>query len=92
MRSRPTVSEVAQHFSEYIDRVAHRGERFVLMQGQKPVAELGPVVPSLKLRELPALLASLPQLSPEEAAAFESDLSEIRSELNQLPLRDPWES
>ena len=92
MRSRPTVSEVARNFSDYIDRVVHRGERFVLMRGRKPVAELRPVNQGLRLRELPGLLSSLPHLSPEDTAAFESDLTDARRELDQIPLRDPWGS
>jgi antitoxin (DNA-binding transcriptional repressor) of toxin-antitoxin stability system len=91
MRSHPTVNEVAENFSEYIDRVG-RGERFVLMQGENPVAELRPVAPILQLRDLPEILASLPHLSPEDLDAFESDLAEARSELESRSLRDPWGS
>ena len=91
MRSRPSVNEVAENFSEYIRRVG-RGERFVLMQGKTPVAELRPMTPGRKLRELPEILASLPHLSPEELDTFESDLAEARSDLLRVPLPDPWES
>ena len=38
-----TVTEVARHFAEYLNRVASRGECFVLMRGNKPIAELRPV-------------------------------------------------
>ena len=34
-----SVTEVARHFADYINRVVYRGERFVLMRGNKPVAE-----------------------------------------------------
>ena len=93
MSPRPSVREVAENFTEYIDRVAHHGERFVLMQGQEPVAELRPVTVERRLlRELPDLLASLPRLSPEDLDSFESDLAEARDELGRLPIRNPWES
>jgi antitoxin (DNA-binding transcriptional repressor) of toxin-antitoxin stability system len=93
MRSHPTVSEVASNFSEYIDRVVHRGERFWLMRDLKPVAELRPVeAESPRLRDLPRLLASLPHLAPGDADAFETDLAGARRELDNLPVRDPWES
>jgi len=93
MRSHPTVHEVARNFSAYVDRVAHRGERFVLMEGKRPVAELCPVAPEgLRLRDLPDLLASLPRLSPEELADFEADLTAIRHEADPIAPRDPWES
>jgi antitoxin (DNA-binding transcriptional repressor) of toxin-antitoxin stability system len=38
-----SVTEVARHFADYINRVVYRGERFVLMRGNRPVAELGPL-------------------------------------------------
>lgn len=43
-------------------------------------------------RELAALFASLPHLSPEEAEAFARDLAKAKAELAQIPVRDPWES
>ncbi len=74
MRLNASVTEVARNFADYINRVAFRGERFTLMRGNKPVAELRPVPTGRYLRELPGLLASLPRLSPEEASAFVEDL------------------
>ena len=62
-----SVAEVALHFAEYINRVAYRGERFVLVRGNKPMAELRPLPTGKRLEELPALLASLPHLSSAEA-------------------------
>jgi antitoxin (DNA-binding transcriptional repressor) of toxin-antitoxin stability system len=55
-----SVTEVARHFAEYINRVAYRGECFVLMRGNKPIAELRPLPVGKRLAELPAVLASLP--------------------------------
>ena len=58
-----SVTEIARHFAEYINRVAYRGESFVLVRGNKPMAELRPLPTGKQLAELPALLASLPHLS-----------------------------
>ena len=91
MSAHPTVTEVARNFAEYLDRVA-RGERFVLMRGGQPVAELTPVTERPKLRDLPALLESLPRLSPEDLEDFAADLAAARDELGRPSLRDPWES
>jgi len=88
----PTVTDVARNFAEYVNRVAYRGESFVLTRGSRPVAELRPVPSGGRLSELPALIASLPRLTPEEAEAFERDLEEARAELRAVPQRDPWES
>ncbi|HEX8273485.1 MAG TPA: hypothetical protein VF615_12690 [Longimicrobiaceae bacterium] len=91
MRSTPSVTDVARNFAEYINRVAFRGERFVLMRGKRPVAELRPVATGKRLRELPALLASLPRLSESEAVELAADLDAARRDLSQASLRDPWE-
>jgi antitoxin (DNA-binding transcriptional repressor) of toxin-antitoxin stability system len=92
MRSKPSVTEVARNFADYINRVAYGGERFILMRGKKAVAELVPVSSGKPLRELPELLASLPHLSEEEVDSFEKDLAAAKAELGQLPVRDPWAS
>lgn len=92
MRSSPSVTEVARNFADYVNRVAFRGERFVLMRGRRAVAELRPVPSGVRLGELPAMLASLPRLGAEEAAAFDDDLAAARAELGAVPERDPWES
>lgn len=92
MRCMPSVVEVARRFSDFINRVAFRKERFVLMRGKRPVAGLCPVPSGKRLRELPELLASLPHLSEREAEALAEDLAASRSELSRAPLRDPWAS
>jgi antitoxin (DNA-binding transcriptional repressor) of toxin-antitoxin stability system len=87
-----TVTEVARNFAEYINRVVFHGERFVLVRGRRAVAELRPVPGGRRLGELPALLASLPRLTPDEVDALERDWSEARNELRSLVPGDPWES
>ena len=88
MRSSASVAEVARNFAEYVDRVALRGEYFVLMRGHRAVAELRPVPSGVRLGDLPALLASLPRLAPGDAAAFEADLATARIEACPLTCRD----
>ena len=92
MRFNPSVTEVARNFAEYINRVAFRGERFVLMRGRKAVAELRPLPAGKRLGELPALLRSLPRLEAEDAAAVGEELARARADLADVPARDPWDS
>lgn len=92
MRSSPSVTEVARNFADYVNRVAFRGEHFVLMRGRRAVAELRPVPAGMRLGDLPGLLASLPRLGPEDAAAFEADLATARNQMQHLPVGDVWES
>ena len=87
-----SVTEIARQFTEYLNRVAYRGESFVLMRGNKAIAELRPLPAGKRLAELPALLASLPHLSEAEAVQFAADLTRAREGLAHAEVRDPWRS
>ena len=87
-----SVTEVARHFAEYINRVSYRGECFVLVRGNKPVAELCPLQVGKRLAELPALLALLPHLSSVEATQLAGDLTAARETLARAEVHDPWQS
>lgn len=87
-----SVAEVARHFADYIDRVSCRGDSFVLLRGNRPVAELRPIPPRKRVGELPALLASLPHLSPAEADELADDLATARQALAREDVHDPWRS
>jgi antitoxin (DNA-binding transcriptional repressor) of toxin-antitoxin stability system len=87
-----TVTEVARHFADYINRVAYRRESFTLVRGNRPLAELRPLPAGRRLSELPALLASLPHLSPAEATEFGVDLAAAQEELTHMPVGDAWQS
>ena len=86
------VSEAVRNFADYINRVAYRGESFTLIRGNKPVAELAPVVAGRRLGDLPYLLASLPRLGDADAGSFANDMKEARAQLSGDPLKDPWGS
>ena len=85
-----TVTQVARHFAEYVNRVAYRRESFTLLRGKKPLAELRPLPAGARLSELPGLLASLPRLTEAEAEGFAADLEAARGELGEA--RDAWPS
>ncbi len=88
-----SVTEMVRGFSEYVNRVVYRQERFILLKGRKPVAELRPVASGVRLSELEEALRGLPRLSPEEADAFAADLDAAREELpRQRPDDDAWAS
>jgi antitoxin (DNA-binding transcriptional repressor) of toxin-antitoxin stability system len=92
MKLSVTVTEVLRNFADYINRVAYRGERFILLRGGKPVAELSPLPVGTRLADLPSLLDGLPRLSAEEAERFSRDLEEARVAMGVLPPGGPWES
>ena len=87
-----TVTQVARHFADYVNRVAYRRESFTLVRGKKPLAELRPLPAGKWLSELPALFASLPHLTPQEATDFADDLAAAQRELAQAEVRDAWQS
>ena len=87
-----TVTEVVRNFSDYINRIAYKGERFVLVKGRKPVAEMKPLPVGKTLGDLPRLLVSLPSLSKEELAALSGDVAMVRETAPKEGLKDPWES
>lgn len=92
MNLKQTTTEVARNFADFINRVAYRGERFTLIRGNKPVAELRPVVSGRRLRELPAILESLPHLSPEDRESYSEAVAEVQRTTREERLRDPWAS
>ncbi len=87
-----TVTEMARHFAEYLNRVAYRGECFVLVRGNKPIAELRPLPVGKRLSELPDLFTSLPHLSAAEAEQLAADLTAAQKMLARVEVQDPWAS
>lgn len=85
-----TVTEMARKFADYINRVAYRGERFVLTRGNREVAEIRPLPKGLSYAELREVLTSGPHLDSDDVEQFARDIEEAREELNSLPVRDPW--
>lgn len=81
-----SMIDVAQHFAEYVNLVVDRGERFTLLREGKPVAELGPVLQTVRLEDLPALLASLSRITPEEARALASERAPLLTPVTSGPL------
>jgi prevent-host-death family protein len=87
-----SVSDVSRNLAQYVDRVAREGERITLVRRGRPVAELVPVPRGVPVRDLPALFAALPRLTPAEADEFARDLEDVRAQMNAESCQDPWES
>ncbi len=86
------ITELSRHLSEYVNRVAYKGESFVLLRGKKPLAELRPAPRGKRLGELAELLKSLPRLSREEATGFLADLNKGKRRLAKGGMKSPWGS
>ncbi|MFH1764139.1 MAG: type II toxin-antitoxin system Phd/YefM family antitoxin [Gemmatimonadota bacterium] len=92
MKGTISVTEAVRNFADFINRVAYRGEHFLLERGGRPVARLVPVPQSGRLGDLPGLLASVPGLSREEAEGLARDMADASEELPPLAEGDRWES
>jgi len=73
-----SLTEAARNFSECVNRVAYRGESFMLLRGRKAVAELRPAPVGRRLGELAELMASLPPLSEGDPKSWNRDLVQAR--------------
>ncbi len=87
-----TVTETARNFSDYVNRVTYRRERFVLYKGRKAVAELRPTAVGRRLGELPEIIAGLPSLAKDDAGAFAAEVRRNRAKASKERLRNPWVS
>jgi antitoxin (DNA-binding transcriptional repressor) of toxin-antitoxin stability system len=87
-----SVTEMARNLADILNRVLYRRERFRLVRGGRPVADVLPVPSGMGLARLPDLIQGLPQLDEEEAASFSADLDEARREMDTGEPRDPWAS
>jgi antitoxin (DNA-binding transcriptional repressor) of toxin-antitoxin stability system len=70
---RMSATEASRSFSELLNRVRYRGERFLIERGGVPIAELRPAAPTrFTGRDLVALLRSLPRVDESFLDAVEA--------------------
>jgi antitoxin (DNA-binding transcriptional repressor) of toxin-antitoxin stability system len=62
-----SATEAARHFSDLLNKVGFRGERYTIARGGKAIARLTPVTSQItrRLGELPDLLRKLPSLGKD---------------------------
>jgi antitoxin (DNA-binding transcriptional repressor) of toxin-antitoxin stability system len=82
-----SATEAARNFSELLNRVRYRGERFLIERGGVTIGELRPVAPvRFTGRDLLALLRSLPSVDDSFFDAVEA----AARHQPQVP-ETPWE-
>lgn len=91
MKTEITATQAARNLAEYLNRVAYRGERFLIRRGNKPIAELVPASQGKTGAELADAWQNMEHLTPEEAEAFARDVEEGVAWINSQPLVSPWD-
>ena len=86
-----SVTDVARHFSDYVNRAFYGGENFILIRGGKPVAEIRPLPRNKTVAELSGIFSSLPKLSEKEITSFKDDLRKIRKSSGKEKV-NPWDA
>jgi prevent-host-death family protein len=83
-----TATEATRNFSDMINRVHYRGERFEVTRGGEVVAQIVPANRKhMTIAEINALWARGPRLDPADAAQWEKDLAEIRANAPAAPYK-----
>ncbi len=93
MEKHISATDAVREFSELLNRVKFRGERYIIERSGKPVARIEPTDPSPRRRtlsELGDLLDKLPRLG-NELESFAADIDVIRRERLRLPEKSPGE-
>lgn len=92
MEKRVSATDAVRKFSEILNSIKYKGERFTVVRGGKPVAFLSPVEPPARgrtLGDLKELLKSIPKLG-DEAERFDRDLKEILKNQPSVPKENKW--
>jgi prevent-host-death family protein len=81
-----SATDAARHLGDYLARIKHKGESFIVTRNEQPLAELTPIskVRTAKWGELRKALALLPH-----DPSFADDLEKVNAA--DRPLANPWD-
>jgi prevent-host-death family protein len=85
MKTELTTTEAARHLGDYLARIRHTGDRFVLTKSNRPVAELGPV-PGGRRTTLRGLWEAMREADVDED--FADDLERVNAA--DTVMTNPW--
>lgn len=88
-----SATEAVRKFSEVLNSIKYKEERYTIVRAGKPVASLCPAVPLTEgktLGELKDLLKTLPPLG-DEAETFNKDIKKIMRQQPFMPERSTWD-
>jgi antitoxin (DNA-binding transcriptional repressor) of toxin-antitoxin stability system len=78
-------TEAARHLGDYLARIKHKGESFIVTKNDQPLAELVPIIQNRRgtWGELQKALAALPR-----DPSFADDLERVNRA--DQPFQNPW--
>ena len=93
MQSAISSTEAVRNFSELLNNIKYRGDRYTVIRGGKPAASLVPVeLPRIgaTLADLLEIARTLPHLDSSDTA-FETDVMAATNLQPPMPEAMPWE-
>ena len=87
-----TATDAVRKFSELLNNIRYRGERYTILKGGKPAATIGPAVGSVKERKLSDLkdiIRNLPRLG-DDRDTFEKDINQAIATQPSVGKENPW--
>jgi hypothetical protein len=73
-----TIDDLARNLPLFIARVETDQEHFLIREGDKTLAELGPAPTAFTAADLAKLFSTLPKLTDSKLTNFENDLAEFQ--------------
>ncbi|SPF35602.1 conserved hypothetical protein [Syntrophobacter sp. SbD1] len=83
MRSDISATDAVRHFSELLNNIKYRGDRYTIIRGGKPAAALVPVDEAGSLRrmgDLNGIFQTLPHLEPDDINFADDVLESIKAQ------------
>ena len=90
MEKHITATKAVREFSELLNTVRFKGNRYIIERNGKPIAVMAPIKETVKIRELKSLLNQLPKLDGD-IETFADDVFEIAKHQPPLPEEKRWE-
>jgi hypothetical protein len=86
-----TITKFSRALADFINFVYYRRESFLLLRGNKPVAEVRPVAKNFSFSDLSILLNDGNSLTRSESDDFLEDIRTIRAESTKDKGKNKWE-
>ncbi|MBI2355203.1 MAG: type II toxin-antitoxin system Phd/YefM family antitoxin [Deltaproteobacteria bacterium] len=93
MQTAISSTEAVRNFSELLNNIKYRGDRYTVIRGGKPAASLVPVEPArivATLADLRKIMRALPHLDSSDMS-FEADVMAAANSQPSMPKALSWE-